>query len=113
MLNRDDYAYLIDMMVSLRDNGPEDETLGICWHVLGEGDTENSKVIRKWLEKQFNEWPKFSGNVKYPVPHCKLAPQMAYNHTYDVYKGEYGNDRMELLDFLIDQAYNEVRHCDR
>ena len=50
-------------------------------------------------------WPKYSGDIEYPVPHPELLPKIAYYKTRGehMWDDEYGANRMELLDWLIEQ----------
>lgn len=51
----------------------------------------------------FEAWPKFSGSIVYPVPGCGgRSGSWAYNYAGDVWVGEYGDLRWELLDFMIE-----------
>ena len=50
------------------------------------------------------EWPSFSGNSQYPVPHPSMNPEDAYNEL-DLWEGdEYGASRRRLLEFVHSQA---------
>jgi len=56
------------------------------------------------FEKAYVLWPKYSGNLNYPVPHPKLHPREAYETVYDVWDvdTEYGRDRRELALWFAD-----------
>lgn len=55
--------------------------------------------------KVMEYWPKYSGDPKYPVPSTKesTSPQQMYIISKNLWAGEYGHLRKELLDFLIRQ----------
>lgn len=54
-------------------------------------------------------WPKHSGNELFPVPHPEATPVYAYSHYPKWDKDtEYGRNRYELLEFLIEQLEFEL-----
>lgn len=59
-------------------------------------------------------WPKFSGSLMYPVPSNGNDPSTAFNNNIfcrkSMWEGEYGQNRMELLDWLIEQL--EAKLCE-
>lgn len=63
----------------------------------------------KWLERVSVKWGGFSGDKEYPVPHPEYTPEAAYaycrrgNAMWDA-STEYGRNRLEFLDFLIEEA---------
>ncbi|ASD52157.1 hypothetical protein KNT64_gp205 [Pseudomonas phage PspYZU05] len=60
-------------------------------------------IARVILTDIFPKWPKFSGRLNFPVPsidECNPGAAFVYN---DKWKGEYGDLRKELLDFLIEE----------
>lgn len=58
---------------------------------------------RNWLKETFARWPKFSGNVKYPVPGEEPDPQAIFECAYPQkwIGSTYADNRFELLEFLI------------
>ena len=69
-----------------------------------------------WVQQVAQKWPKWSGDITYPVPvpvpaNMGLAelkagvhtPMDAYHYFHNVWEGAYGELRMELLDFLIEE----------
>jgi hypothetical protein len=54
----------------------------------------------------WSDWPSFSGNGVFPVPGGELAYHDAVG-TSSQYLGSYGKLRLELLDWLIEQASQE------
>lgn len=72
------------------------------------------EVWDKWLEDKFKQWPKFSGDIDYPVPSdTKDSAKMAYFFCSptDLWSPfcPYGALRRELLEFLIREVEKE---CD-
>lgn len=55
-------------------------------------------------------WPKYSGNFWYPVPLGDLNPQTVFYkiELNDFWEGRYGSNRMELLDWLIEQLEKKL-----
>lgn len=80
---------------------------GICYHLRRvSAGLYDSATIRP----MFKQWPGYSGDPVYPVPSPGRGSAMrAYETTRDVWVGEYGADRMELLAFLIATAAAEGR----
>lgn len=68
-------------------------------------------IGRPWeiIERRFKTWPKYSGNPSFPVPSPAhpddmWAAEISYrqaNCTRNMWSGEYGKQRIELLDHLI------------
>lgn len=52
----------------------------------------------------FKEWPNYSGDIRYPVPSLfpLISSENLYYHTDNMWIGEYGDLRKELLQFMID-----------
>lgn len=88
---------LLERLRTLRDDGPEFCHVGICGNIgtVSGGEQEQ-------LAELFRSWPKFSGNVAYPVPGVdRMTPSEAFFYIRDVWVGEYGALRSELLDHCI------------
>lgn len=88
---------LLERLRTLRDAGPTGRHAGIGGNLgrLDERDEEQLDVL-------FQSWPKFSGSVAYPVPGVAgMTPDVAFIHIRDVWEGEYGDLRRELLDHCI------------
>jgi hypothetical protein len=62
----------------------------------------------------FPLWDKFSGNINYPVPSTDIgySSECLYNYKDNLWEGEYGALRYELLDFLIEELTKVVEKCD-
>lgn len=99
-------AHLLTYLKRLRDEGPTTLQDGICENILCAGAGTVYPLPHLWVY-----WPKFSGHPAYPVP----APSdkdgriwlpgsyyMAVNAGGgDMWAGEYGELRKELLNWLI------------
>lgn len=77
-----------------------------CRRLSAEALGDTRWVWREYMHQFFREWPEFSGNDSYPVPHRALGAQQAYyamgltgmfGHT------PYGESRIRLLKFLADR----------
>lgn len=57
------------------------------------------------ISSVMQQWPKYSGDMKYPVPSTEdlLGPRHMYINSKNLWTGEYGDLRKELLDFLIER----------
>lgn len=86
-----------------------------CWVIPAEDGVEIDVFM--WIQETAQKWPKWSGDINYPVPvptNMGLAelkagvhtPMDAYHHFHNVWEGAYGQLRMELLDFLIQELEN-------
>lgn len=55
------------------------------------------------LHSAFETWDKWSGDHSYPVPSCddEFDENLAYNEQADMYEGDYGELRIDLLRHLI------------
>lgn len=61
------------------------------------------------LSDLYSRWGKFSGDVSYPVPDPRGGDAgYVYKYTTDLWSGEYGALRYELLDFLINRLAKEL-----
>lgn len=69
------------------------------------------KDYRDYLRNKWENWDKFSGNRTFPVPCEGVSPSAAY--TAVQYKwdssSQYGRDRRELLDFLIEEVKKDIK----
>jgi len=110
---------MLDAMIYIKENGADDLGAGICDSVVEYIDESGVNLEDNWreayrvIESLSPEWPKFSGVVGHPVPSTndELTPKGMFGHATDygeLWVGEYGALRMELLDFLIEQLTLEV-----
>ena len=54
-------------------------------------------------------WPKFSGDINYPITTGSKTPEFEYNYTIGKWKDdEYGNARRELCAWIASQLREQV-----
>ena len=66
-----------------------------------------------WVYYAFQSWPKFSGRKMYPVP-GEPSASVAFSiatEAGDYYAGTYGEDRLDLIRYMIDDL--KTNACDR
>ena len=96
---------------------------GICAYVyaIHSPYPELNTLVDRILKPVFAKWPKYSGNSWYPVPHpnpvgdedegdLEDIAQYAFEDEYadEMWSGEYGALRKELLAFCIEQLGKEL-----
>ena len=91
----------------LKKSGPSNNSRGICYQVvwitgihLHAGFPTVYSVV-KFVSDLSEGWPHHSGVGPYPVP--KAQPRQ-----YDLWKGEQGRLRWDLVDYLIVQAEKKI-----
>ena len=87
--------------------------LGICSEVtLGASSPEIRYGCLILLKDLMEQWPEFSGDRAYPVPHPSERPDMAFDLTSAEDKwnpgNAYGAARLRLLDWLISRLEAET-----
>ena len=111
---------ILTAAIQIRDEGPILIDSGICCNlekilfprIEEHGQTISVIGLENFLEATFKLWPKYSGEEVYPVPsplEGKTARQMYWSQGCDFWAGEYGQLRLELLDFLIETLVEEDR----
>ncbi len=90
---------------------------GICWNLAEELTPEDEWEasgsmcwsISEMVGTLSQDWPMFSGDPEYPVPHPDMDPEPAYLEP-DLWDAEteYGRNRLSLLEFLITRFEEEV-----
>ena len=86
---------------------------GICGNILRMSTSEAHRVFRYYCLEAYQKWPKYSGDMNYPINgEDNQAPFEAYHKASRrgaMWTGEYGNLRCELLVHLCtyfqDRAY--------
>ena len=73
---------------------------GICFNLSNL--TQDSDLYKK-IETITKEWPEYSGNAEYPVPHDTLTPKGAYLWPGNLWTGNYGAARRRLCAWLAEQ----------
>ena len=93
--------------------GNFDGEYGICTNL---SDKVNAKLEEfesydSWqiLKQAFYTWPKFSGDVNFPIndPYNRVSAHRVYDDL-PKWVGEYGALRFELLDHIIDFLKKEI-----
>ena len=84
---------LLEALKRVQQVGPENLCLGICNNLPRHLWDEFTALVLRW--------PKHSGNRNYPVPHPELEPEEAYYGIANIWEGEYGDNRRELLEWAI------------
>ena len=91
--------------------GNFDKGYGICSNLSNKvnNQVEESERYDSWqiLKQAFYTWPKFSGDVNFPIndPYNRGPAYSAYGYL-PKWTGEYGALRFELLDHVIDFLKN-------
>lgn len=86
-----------------------DTSTGICSNVCDRVDWWVQTGVYKWVENSSKNWLEFSGIKDYPVEHpAFVRPADGYTETPDKWIGGYGNNRMKLLDYLIECLEKEM-----
>jgi hypothetical protein len=107
--------YVLQALICIKENGADDLGSGICDNVVEFlGDEYSIDSTNKVFKPLFPWWNKYSGDCRYPVPSTNddLTPKGMFGYAADfgeLWIGEYGDLRFELLDFLIEQLTLEVR----
>lgn len=99
---------VLEALYAVREHVPNRE-YGLCMNL----ELANPAVLgiravcHAWLVAGFRCWPHFSGNYLYPVPH-PLEAAYGFRHTVDMWAGEYGELRKDLMRFLIQLAERQL-----
>lgn len=102
--------YMLGALKIIRDNGPNHQRFGICSNVdaalisIGTQCTPSTDAV---MYELFEKWPKFTGTPEFPVPHPHLTPAAAYAEP-DIWEGTYGDNRKELLNFMIAELEKDI-----
>ena len=100
---------LLAGLINIQTDGPHDSDLGICYNLRFAGvPGADDPGVYAIMRDLFLLWPKYSGDSFYPVPYDSMEPVDAYLEIGNVWEGEYGASRKELLAFLIAQLQGQV-----
>lgn len=97
-------AILLTALLTIKEKGP-DPRFGICtnmeWHTMNVQGVNDYGLL--WIMREYyKEWPEYTGDELFPVPHPELECFDAYVHAEEgKWNGQYGDSRRRLLDFLI------------
>lgn len=104
---------MLDAAIDIKA-GNFDKEYGICSNLSNKvnSQVEESERYDSWkiLKQAFCTWPKFSGDVNFPIndPYNEFSAHSVYDHL-PKWTGEYGALRFELLDHVIDFLKNGPR----
>ncbi len=97
------------------DNGLCNTVYNLARYLYHERDTNS---ILGEFRKLCTSWPKYSGNYWYPVPcpeeemyvgvDARSNASRYYNYCHNMWEGEYGKLRMQMLEFCINELENEL-----
>ena len=93
---------------TLKEEGPLVKRCGLCTYLMYGGAGAIPPLL-------VQEWPEFSGDPEYPVPHRSLRPGEAYHWVVDKWdrRTEYGKARWRLVDFLIEKLKKIVNEYEK
>jgi len=91
---------LLDNLRKLRDDGPQMLYFGICHNIQDEHVDDFIELASRW--------PKYSGCREYPVPHPTMSPVVAFSVWMNLWEGEYGENRRELLSWSIEELERDA-----
>lgn len=101
---------ILDALLHLKQYGPVEDICGICYNVELLFETNhhdfNSTQFDLITQPIFKMWPEFSGEIHYPVPGGMYAFDFAPG---SLWVGEYGQSRLRLLDFMIQELSKEMQ----
>lgn len=101
------------------ESGCQEKSEGICGNIYSKvynNENVNYGKLSVILIHYFEKWPEFSGNVSYPVPDPNSSTEnreyeanLIFDKSSDdeLWEGEYGKLRLELLDFIIAEMEKE------
>lgn len=99
---------ILDALICLKEEGPSDEAFGICFNLNNNMMFSYKKETNDFLKETMPKWSEYSGNIEYPVKHPDMDPQDAFNIVRNLWEDEYGDNRLALLDFLIETLQGEL-----
>ena len=111
--SKEHLSAVLEALIKVKGVEIEDVQFGICANTRYIVD-DGSYVAYNVIEYLSPKWPKYSGDIAYPVPspNGKETPMYAYNYSDNLWTGEYGQLRYELLDFLIEELNKAVEEYD-
>lgn len=87
-------------------DGNRPDSMGIC-AVLDNNYFKHDEYtkIMSYIKGCFLIWPYFSGDISYPIKgnNGDSANKSYYSFDYDLWEGEYGESRIQLVMFLLEQ----------
>ena len=116
-MNYSEYLQLmLDAALDIKA-GNFDKEYGICGNLSDKVYDEVPEECydpRQILKQAFYTWPKFSGDVQFPIndPYNEVSAHNAYVQL-PKWEGEYGALRFELLDHIINCLKKEIKSATR
>ena len=118
-MNYNEYLQLmLDAALDIKA-GNFDKRYGICTNLSDKVDNQVEESEERYdsgqiLKQAFYTWPKFSGDVGYPIndPYNEVSAHRAYGYL-PKWVGEYGALRFELLDHIINFIEKEIENATR
>ena len=117
-MNYNEYLQLmLDAALDIKA-GNFDEGYGICTNLSNKVNSQVEESERyeaeHILKQAFYKWPKFSGDVQFPIndPYNEVSAHRAYGYL-PKWVGEYGALRFELLDHIINFLKKEIESATR
>ena len=117
-MNYSEYLqFCLDAALDIKE-GNFDKEYGICTNLSDKVNSRVEESVRynswKILEQAFPTWPKFSGNVEFPIndPNEIEMGREVYVRL-PKWTGAYGALRFELLDHVIDFLKREIESATR
>ena len=102
MLMKDNSIYIKQFLLQLADGDVPDKCVGICYNLHN-----RFRVIEKHISLRSQTWKYHSGDDRYPVSIQGFSPRVAY-HKLPLWKGEYGEKRKQLAEYLATQDWSGV-----
>lgn len=103
--------HLIELLAALRilqgKNIPYVDK-GICFNLHSCFNIKYA-VLGSVMNEASYSWKYFSGLNLYPVSHSRESPILAFEYSTNLWTGEYGRRRYELVDRMIDVC---IKHID-
>lgn len=102
-----DKKLILQTLLKIKEDHPlsyQGKGNGICSY-FGEASVN-------YIQSKFPLWPKYNGNICWPISSGRKNTT-AYDAFYNFHKWsihtQYGRDRRELLDFLIEQVKKDIK----
>lgn len=103
--------YLIELLAALRllaKGRIPYESKGLCFN-LYHGFSISTSTALTIMEEACEGWKYYSSNRLYPIEHPSFTPVTGFNYEKEMWHGEYGRRRYELVDRMIDVC---IKHID-
>lgn len=94
---------------------PEHEA-GLCFVIASKLPYIFARNSELWMRKKWVDWEYYSGNVMYPVPPFRgyhdpkgYMQSNIFKETANLWIGEYGDLRLELCSFLLEELQKDMK----